>query len=425
MDLLRCLNDGNSSRRWSGECNLARVSPRTGAAEVVIDVGDDQGQKTRSVSWPASRAARATPRILVLSHADKDHVGGFREFAEEIDVQVQKGYQPPAEIWVPCSWGDVAVAIAIFQHPSFPANYYWGDAAVQDSERTNNGLLGLAAQRIDRRALAEQLSEEIVGASDEWERLRKSLRDQDIAHGRVSRCRDVDQSIDHADRIIGVLQQAEQWGSAVRYFDVALANRHPGLPNNIPANTEGEPGVVTIVNAREVRPDDGISLRRRFRSAVVQRNRPGPLRQVLALLTRANQESLVSMVWHERSPTSPVGLVWADSDGATCLNGLVPWERVKVMTAPHHASATADHNPIWTARRRYAFQSVVVSSGNQPNSKHSSGRAPRREFLAVDPVQRACTGCRMTGHGSARTSGDVTVTLVGSSAQLNRTCPAP
>jgi hypothetical protein len=53
----------------------------------------------------SAMAAAFEPEILVLSHADDDHIGGFSRFAATVHVA-------PRQIWVPYEWGLVWFALA-------------------------------------------------------------------------------------------------------------------------------------------------------------------------------------------------------------------------------------------------------------------------------------------------------------------------
>lgn len=282
-----------------------------------------------------------------------------------------------------------------------------------------------------RQDLASRLED---GASNGvFSRLVEAIQEQAAAHerGPLRGHTAAAEAAQQAASIINVLKCAETWDSVVRFFDVEKAK----TTRRLPAESEGMPGVVTVVNAVELGTSDADQDQWWWptdtepESPLSIGNSPyfaasfsvdAAVARMATALTVANRESLVSLVWSSVDLRSPAAIVWADSDGVTCRGPKTPWDRVVVATAPHHASGGAKHDIIWAERP--ANDALVVCSGNQP------GNAPRGDFLQVAYNRRACTSCRL--HCGESRRGDVAVSLAPSGlcgqsqASLSRHCPA-
>lgn len=424
MDLLRCLSDPRKHR--AGECNLGLAEGDH--ARVVIDVGDAVDKHRKDADVLSVRAAMAEPEILILSHADRDHIGGFPRFAST----VADSCRPPREVWVPRSWGDVALAAATLQRSS----EWWLPGEFGDRPGlTNAGQVGVAVRTIDLERLRNDLAARLEDAHgrDVLGRLVEAIQEQAKAHGRgpMGGRTAATEAAQQSASIIEVLQHAESWDAVVRFFDVQKAK----TSRNVPAESEGLVGVVTVINALELGTSDA-EQDQWWWPTPMEPDTPGSMdnspyfaawssadaavERMATALTVANRESLVSLVWSCSDDNSPAALVWADSDGVTCRGSKTPWDRVVVATAPHHASEGTKHDIIWDERPDNGM--LVICSGNQP------GNAPRRDFLQVAYNRRACTSCRL--HCGEHRTGDVEVALTTSAscgqplASPSRHCPA-
>lgn len=237
---------------------------------------------------------------------------------------------------------------------------------------------------------------------------------------------------DKSAQLLSIVQTSLRAGARVRFFSTDAVGTTP------PWVSAGLPGVLTLVNAVEVffvrskQVDPGINLYLAVCLTVQNRRALAPflwdtgcactevLHRILPRHTDCREQCDL------RSARRPWGvLIWSDGagesarvTGATGIHSdFVPWEHVALMTAPHHASATADHQPIWRARE--AFCAFV---GRQIPVLSAGGRMRRTASEFTDdlpPDLRACTRCR---HLSERSSKTVVAIVDGPGTRLTPTC---
>ena len=371
MYLLKSLGD---VRERSGECNLCRVDEKTGGAEVVVDLGYPVDRCASCMpercSRQAVRAAAAAPTILVLTHSDEDHVGGFECFAEVLD---QRGIVKPEEVWVPADWGYLGAAIFAHRYSSYIGQEFdpawFGDVLGPD-------------HRIDDLV---ELFDDDPGA---LHMLEDDIRRNEQRRRYPSARRAADAVATKAEHILGILAKVAEWrGTRLKFFSVDGA----ASLTNPPWKAVGRREMVTSVNGRRV--------------TIVVRQPSADV--VVAALTPQNRRAIATYIW----PTVDSGggaIVWSDTASSSCISrrgtDLTPWEETVVMTAPHHASNDRAHTRIWRARRPPTLS--VVLSGNAPD--------PRQSLFEDMPKNlRACTRCCDSG-----TRQDVTFSAKG----LSTTC---
>lgn len=428
-----------ASTVWCGACGSALGFIDDRAAKVVVDLG-------KPSSGAGRRAADFNPDILVLTHSDDDHIGGFEALAKAWPHRLR-------EVWVPYEWGLLAEARATlsgWDHPQ-PQQEVQPDAiralgsanvdlarlpaAVVSDGEAYDEVLGYMVEftRWSERGPLRYEADRAVGSQDlktaitevieqerksnpNWPPIPKPEKAQRVAEDVIKK----------SDAILGILANATLHGARVRYFATdAVRDDRPE-----PWTTEGMAGIVTIVNAVEVH-----RLPARFRE-------PARTLYLTYQMTVQNRRALAVFLWEgaclcgveqirarsgwERPTDIPMDiweipgvrnqyvkpwgvLIWSDGAGESCRVGgaggvesdLVPWEHVAVMTAPHHGSKGVGHREIWAA-----LAEVEEALGRQiplllAGGTGSQGTAP--EYLAVDRQLRACTRCRHLGDRSSRT----------------------
>jgi hypothetical protein len=429
------------ARSELGECNLwttyAHCCSRARPPRVCIDLG-------LANSGLGRQAAAFRPDILILTHADDDHIGGFGTFASST-------LPPPYEVWVPYEWGLVHMALATSltrpQKGQDPVPPRTGDPvltpeSIQAIESESNadkrplpsvtvlteesdslphidgsdpgeqGPSPYRPQQLDPtsaqlRAVAEDVEAVVTrerGETDRLERPAATGTPKAVAREIVKK----------AKKLSDILSWAEARQVRIRYFSTdAVRDAHTPRP----WEWVGIPGIATVVNAIEVH----------ISQALVQRA-PEVLYRLVAL-TSTNRRALVTFLWEGNYPCAAVqgALIWSDSSGETCLVGavtsedLVPWPHVRVMTAPHHGSDNSAHGMVWRAwqvERSHRGRALpVVISGGKPSARTAT------HFTDLSPLDRACTCCRHGGpQGQHKT---VTALFIGDGVWIHPHCVGP
>jgi hypothetical protein len=429
-----------ASTDWCGACGAALGFVRDHAAKVVVDLGKPSSDAGR-------RAAEFNPDILILTHSDNDHIGGFGALANAWPPRLR-------EVWVPYEWGLLAearAALSGWDHPqperevqpeqirelggasagtataSLPAAAGSDDAPYDILGHLAEFAAGNRRQAVhenDSRAYERQSLEDSITqvieqeqwSNSNWPPIRKPEKARRVAKDVVKK----------SDAILGILASATMHGSRVRYFSTD-AVQHDGPE---PWTTEGRAGTATIVNAVEVR-----RLPARYRE-------PARALYLAYELTVQNRRALAVFLWeraclcglnrlrasqHWKQPShipmdiwdvpsvrdqfvKPWGiLIWSDGAGESCgvgcmggvENDLVPWEHLAAMTAPHHGSKGVAHREIWAA----LADAKIILGREIPvllvGGFGSQGTAP--EYLAVERKLRACTRCRHLGDRYSKT----------------------
>lgn len=233
-----------------------------------------------------------------------------------------------------------------------------------------------------------------------------------------------------SEQLLSIVETSLRAGVRLRFFSTDAVGATP------PWASAGRPGMLTVVNAVEVffvrskQVDPGANLYLAMSLTAQNRRALAPFLWDAGCAEALDQiVHLDTNYWDERdlrSPTKPWGvLIWSDGAGESARvtgaagihSDFVPWEHVALMTAPHHASATADHQPIWRAREAFCNfvgrQIPVLSAGG-----NMLRTAPEfTDELAFD--LRACTRCR---HLKEKPSKTVVAVVDGSSTRLTPTC---
>ena len=187
--------------------------------------------------------------------------------------------------------------------------------------------------------------------------------------------------------IAAVIDTAERLGVGVRWFEYELENEF--LQSNCGDSvckaeeeaspcwkSEGNRGVVTILNARDTIPDgESFGGVNSPHSECVDALYAFTLSSSLAI---QNSRALSVFLWPtvEESMKCQDGIiVWSDTQGRVSgespRDPFVPWHLVGVMSAPHHASANNDHKDIWVANSMSPFvldnRYVVLSNNKHEN----------------------------------------------------------
>jgi hypothetical protein len=344
--------------------------------------------------------ARFTPEILVLSHDDHDHIGGWDGFA-------LTGLTSLKELWVPYEWGLAAAVIVNLEFGNEPnrQDLNIGNIDVRRNvatevnpggEREEAGVdfdkalarAGEIAQ--DEKAIAE-LTSALKSARKGYEqRFDWRGNPRDVARRALSR----------THTLLAKLRAAKDNNVAVRYFSV---DHHDANSRTTPWKDSGFPTVLTIANAVEV------TISKQFAQGQLGKTRALDLAP-LQYLSIQNRRALSTVLWGGM-PRSPKVLVWSDSAGDWACEPSKDFTTlincVQVASAPHHGSDNRAHNPAWHALQpflRTPTEIVMVAAGGITQQK------VHRCYLAIPKSQRECTRCRH-GHPTAALSHQVVVNV--------------
>lgn len=397
-------------------------------AKVVVDLG-------KQSSGAGNRAVDFDPDILVLSHSDDDHIGGFKALSNRWPTNL-------SEIWVPYEWGLLAQAWSAVLHgaPTREAVVVDPQLLREIGRTQHTGELAGAVVRRDisnkcSELMAEDMTRLLLNLSNTADPAEDTARIKDAVTEAIEKERERnadwpplpkpesaagvanDVVSKKAAKLVRVLVISAIRGVTVRYFSTDAVSRA-----SCPWRAEGMPGVATLVNAREVL------------LAPTRHTSPGLSLYLAARLTEQNRRALATFLWDRTCPfdcpdteSIPIDwwdstdrlrstwkawgvLVWSDGAGEACRVGgpggveadLVPWEHISLMTAPHHGSRGRAHEAIWNARasfQRFVGRTipVLLAGGSAAQKTAASYTAPDQT-----PV-RACTRCRHLGDVQSRT----------------------
>lgn len=432
---------------FSGECHLwAATTPicdcltrsqrwvNGEAARIVVDLGTSR-------SKASTHAAEFNPHILVLSHSDHDHVGGFGAFSARWPDQL-------LEVWVPYEWGLLEAAWNALQDNSPPHRHQDQHQVVHPESIRRMGL-GTVEELPNARAVegfpdesgpyyAEDSRQtgsplgaaEIEGAIEEaidserhrnpdWPPTPRPEHSAGVARDVVGKAR----------KLLRIINVARSHGARVRFFSTDVVRGH-----HRPWRESGTAGVATVINAVEVS-----MLASSFADAALSV-------YLTVRLTEQNRRALSTFLWDKSDgyhladdqplqwwdehdalwdSHKPWGvLIWSDGAGESCRVGtvhierdLVPWEHISIMTAPHHGSANAAHSRIWQAKDDFQELTqreipVLLVGGTQTQQT-----AP--QFQANPLALRGCTRCR---HAGEKVSKTVVVTVDGPRVSITPHC---
>lgn len=338
-----------------------------------------------------NRVAILRPAILVLSHDDADHIGGFEGFKRG------SGMKYLDEIWVPFEWCAVVSTLAGLNRLSAT------DVDLSDREDLSTVVDETIAELRQGAQDSGYLNEVEVEVEDGWwqqcDRAQASLAELQNKNKVLERIGDflvcwgypdntdyskglpkqvASRALKRAERIIAIFTDASLNNVKIRLFSVDLAEDR----TQSPWLSAGTPGVATIANAREVSAPRHQLLRHDVYS----------LAAVLSL-TIQNRRALSTLLWHDGALTGSA-IVWSDSSGEW-LDECAPFAGsviFSISTAPHHGSCTASHDRVWVELNAHLgrSQGALVCAGGHP----SQNNCVRKEFLATPETRRACTRCR-------------------------------
>lgn len=364
--------------------------PHQQQVRVGVDLGEDNhGQALGHL------VAAAAPTILILTHDDNDHIGGWNGFAPT-------GLNTLHELWIPYEWILIAAAYhdittpgsapgtprhtpgtaADHLHTTFTSNPHHTET------QTMADLIGTPPPK-NPHLTPKQRNEMIKQITDQ-----ATLAEDDDGFFSAKPGELVDRVMEGATVLDGIIRSCLRAGVRVRLFSVD----HSGHGNARPWRDSGSPGAATIANAVEVFPAASF----------------GPLTAFHLVgayaLTVQNRRALCPVLWHRPDDLYGAALIWSDSSGswtntlsAADLQDL--FGPLTISTAPHHGSDNSAHNPAWKVinNRNTDNPLTMVRAGGQGNQR------TRREYLAHPHDLRRCTRCRCAAPW-AKPSQTVTVT---------------
>lgn len=369
-------------------------------AVVAVDAGG-----ARSVG---KHAGASRPEVLILSHDDRDHIGGAVAL-----IEASKGAL--RELWMPAEW-----AILIDQI-SRTTN---ADPAETDAETVDVESVGhdLANQLVDLAGDANATplaSSTLISAElnlSSWSanrsgpgagfRMRLSSSHRSHWYGAKDLGEIIKRVLRRAKPLLRILRAAQTNNIKMRFFSIDLALADHSTRRSWETADAGRPGAVTLANALEAP------------QAVAVRIPPGlPYSYALTRLTVQNRRALCTLLWSEPKTSKGGVLIWSDTDGDWLKShegrGFTQvTSSLAACSAPHHASANPAHDSVWTALRGAPNELVVISAGGQHN------QTVRAEYHDLS-ANRCCTWCR----GRSTTYQEVRASMTsGGSMSLLQSC---
>lgn len=327
----------------------------------------DAGKGSNEVADRLDREGLDYLDVVVCTHCDADHIGGVPAVLSRLTV---------GELWVPGSWLSVLEQAAV---------------------ATDDELLQFLGTRIDQWVLTEssepvedwadavvkELAEQLSELEAQWhepERFMSNLRsDEEPAVVGLQRLSDsddraMDRRLKQRLRALRkIYDTARRVGTKIRYFSYEEAEAAPDAY----WLKSGEPGWMTIINAREIYP----------------RTTPHAPVLLYFALTIQNRRAIVPFV-QAADPFgvgTPTGmLMCSDSSFEFIPECPPPWSRIGIITAPHHGSANDAHDSLYLEAERHGFAGLWVRSHN--DTKYPSW--PGSHWRHLDVERRFCTRCR-------------------------------
>lgn len=376
---------------------------------VVVDVG--------AIPEFGKRVAHFSPRIVVLTHDDLDHVGGLDALCNELTASPLR--IPPAEFWIPADWwliikaasklhggvsvSDEATAIVtqvILNGGHVHSRHAQGirsgdereperDASIKDDPDDLETLVAEVSKVIDDLgsrgdALFDEVEQAVTaivqGDRQQFQKVLEVTADRStqpiVGTPHQIGKRVAQMAKKHRDILGGIIRT----GARLRLFD----------PDEVVGScwqTEGRPGIATVINAAEV-------------GLIVRRPALPPAYELFmrSALSVQNRRALAVFLWPadcgwwwrnhpiQTHPGRTGVIVWSDSDGRVGgqppTGTVIPWSFTSVMSAPHHASTDSAHDAIWAARPDDVR--VMLSANRHRN---------RPDWYRVPKTLRFCTDC--------------------------------
>ncbi len=340
---LTTLTGGGEAHLWAGEHGI-----------VSVDLGYMNTGK---------RAARAHPRVVILTHSDHDHINGAVPFfAATATARPDCG--PLHELWVPYEW---SVLVDVF------GQVLTGDVSANDVRRTEefaepeglpegdrteavkspsagpvrwteSPLLEVkddeSSEGSEVETVAEEDAAKITRALSNGFAMRSIQARRSPSESEIGQiANDITQK---AGKLRRILETAGSAGWRIRWFS------RDHIVSGELWRSSGEPGMVTICNAQEVR------VHRAQASAALLLH--------AAQLTVQNWRALAPYLWG--SGLNGDAVVWSDGDGGGMENlRHFPWRAIGVMSAPHHGSNNTAHEPIWESLSRSGRSPNIIRTG--------------------------------------------------------------
>lgn len=391
--------------KWPGEAILWNVDGSVAA----VDLGANEATGTH--------VATQHPRILLLTHDDDDHIGGWDGFAAEAN-RMQRW---PEEIWMPYEWGALAIAAAstrpatagtqparatpdgVFEELGIDK---WTVVSRREGHDTGDDRGGSVLDTIDWDAAHKQVA--ALGDSGELAEHVEAVLDpeKEEFEGIGTRREVAERAVDSVQKILRIIGDVHRSSAAVKLFSIEHAKRDPEPQ---PWFAEGLQGLITVPNGRKVEPASLTA------AATVQHL------AMLYTLSIQNRRALTALLWTCCCVHSNKAMAWSDSSGEWVIDGEleVPTGLMALATAPHHGSAKVDHTDAWTAMWGADPDLVLVAAGGQYNQQVNGA------FLAAPHEQRACNRCRHTPMRPVARHVIVHVPYVGAATLMSAHCGRP
>ncbi len=369
---------GPETTSFSGEALLWESVPG-GSGDGMTELGDTVCVDVGLTREMGEEVAKRAPAVLVLTHDDADHIGGYRGFAAT-------GLSSLRELWVPFDWGALAFTLAqptVLDANAPPVALLEGEVisrlvraralneeeAVFAVDELRNILARTSAQALE----AIEILQRDAGLVELLGRILNSDGSYPSQHRHIPDRTAADRALNRARVLMEILSSASRAGVKVRFFSVDyVTDRRRSW------EFAGTPGLATMLNAVE------IGTPRHWEEGSIQ------FVGGLLALSIQNRRALCTLLWHNGAIDGGA-IVWSDSSGEwlDSHDEFEPIYRVSISTAPHHASENSSHDRIWDVMRPRLKGLLLLCAGG-----HQSQKGVRPEFGRHPECRRRCTRCR-------------------------------